>query len=284
MYPSRMAISVLVALLVAMIARSEPEPAKPRKIAKAPAFKEAKQQYLLLLLGQKPSREIWVVRDGSDVYVDRNGNGDLTEPGECIFQPDTNESASFVKLGMVHDAHGQEHGPLTCQIPTRSPGDGRVRLHIAKKFEQEAPYVPFGNSPETASVLHFDGPLSARLSGPPYPANPFPLTLSRKMARPVIARIGTGTHDRTSVFCVTFAVSGRNKDLWPKLKIEYENRDPKSPPIVENYQLHEETRTYFSVLGRVKAPANSGSKAKLTLTIPAPKDVPTIELDVPVVD
>ena len=40
--------------------------------------------YTLLVFGRKPI-DAWLVMDGEDVlYVDRNGNGDLTEEGERV--------------------------------------------------------------------------------------------------------------------------------------------------------------------------------------------------------
>ena len=30
---------------------------------------------------------VWIVQDGDTLYVDRNGNGDLTEPGEVTLTP-----------------------------------------------------------------------------------------------------------------------------------------------------------------------------------------------------
>lgn len=263
-----------------------PTPAKPRKIVKEPAYKQATQQYLRLLLGQDPPREIWIVRDGSDVYVDRNGNGDLTEPGEKVFQPDTDESASYVKLGMVKDAHGQEHGPLECRIPTRG-GPGQVRLQIAKKFAQEANFLPLGAAPASACVLHFDGPLSSGFLGAKdsrrVPTqDPKFLTLARGKARLLGAWVGTQVKDSPAVCCVTFSVTSEDEEKKPQLKIVYDNRDPKGAPIVDSYRLQEETRTIFSE--RVKAPAYSGAKAKLILTFSSPRDIPPYAIEVSIVD
>lgn len=258
----------------------------PRKLAKQPAYSQPTQQYLRLLLGQKQPREIWIVRDGSDVYVDRNGNGDLTEPDEKVVQPDTNESASYVKLGMIKDAHGQDHGPLACRIPTRG-GMGQVRLHIAKKFEQEANFVPLGTTAATAMTLHFDGPLSSGFLGAKdsrrVPTqDPKFLTLSRSKPRMLSAWVGTQIKDSPAVCCVTFSVTGEDKDKKPQLKIVYDNRDPKGPPIIESYALEEETRTIFST--RLGASGKSGSKAKLILTFSSPSNIPPYEIEVKVVD
>jgi hypothetical protein len=55
-----------------------------RTIAKEPTYKSKSPEYLLLAFGPDASERVWIVRDGNTLYVDRNGNGDLTDPGEAI--------------------------------------------------------------------------------------------------------------------------------------------------------------------------------------------------------
>src|SRR4051812_10814695 len=50
---------------------------------KEPAYKSA-PQYMLLCFGMKAETKIWLVLDGDRLYVDRNGDGDLTQPGEAV--------------------------------------------------------------------------------------------------------------------------------------------------------------------------------------------------------
>jgi hypothetical protein len=54
-----------------------------RRIAKEPAYK-SKPKYCLLVLGPEAKTRVWLVQDGNILYVYRNGNGDLTEPGEKV--------------------------------------------------------------------------------------------------------------------------------------------------------------------------------------------------------
>jgi hypothetical protein len=56
----------------------------PRTIAKEPAYATKAPQYLLLVFGPDASERVWVVLDGDTLYVDRNGNGDLTDSGEAV--------------------------------------------------------------------------------------------------------------------------------------------------------------------------------------------------------
>jgi hypothetical protein len=55
-----------------------------RTILKEPAYRTKAPKYGLLAFGSEGKDRVWLVRDGDTLYVDRNGNGDLTEPGEKV--------------------------------------------------------------------------------------------------------------------------------------------------------------------------------------------------------
>src|SRR5262249_24705247 len=54
-----------------------------RTIGKEPAYQN-KPGYCLLVFGPEAKTRVWLVKDGAVVYLDRNGNGDLTEEGERL--------------------------------------------------------------------------------------------------------------------------------------------------------------------------------------------------------
>src|SRR5262249_17746652 len=54
-----------------------------RTIANEPAY-TGKQKYCVLVFGPVANMRVWLVLDGAVLYVDRNGNGDLTEEGEKV--------------------------------------------------------------------------------------------------------------------------------------------------------------------------------------------------------
>jgi hypothetical protein len=89
-----------------------------RSIGKEPAYKTKSPRYCLLVFGREADYRVWLVLDGDTLYVDRNGNGDLTGAGESttpeaantdpasfkpitIFRPDgkTEEELSFALYG-----------------------------------------------------------------------------------------------------------------------------------------------------------------------------------------
>jgi hypothetical protein len=72
--------------------RAVPAPATPARRTEAwdltPPLKEPKYRndprYALLVFGSKREQRVWMVLDGTTLYVDRNATGDLTEPGNRL--------------------------------------------------------------------------------------------------------------------------------------------------------------------------------------------------------
>jgi hypothetical protein len=54
-----------------------------RTIQREPAYRST-PKYCLLVFGPKAEHRVWLVLDGEFLYVDRNGNGDLTDDGEPV--------------------------------------------------------------------------------------------------------------------------------------------------------------------------------------------------------
>jgi hypothetical protein len=55
-----------------------------RTIPKEPAYATKAPRYCLLVFGPDAAHRVWLALDGDTLYVDRNGNGDLTEAGEKV--------------------------------------------------------------------------------------------------------------------------------------------------------------------------------------------------------
>jgi hypothetical protein len=75
-----------------------------RTLAREPAYQSC-PQYCLLLVGPEGKTHIWLILDGEKLYVDRNGNGDLTEPGEVFLSPDQ----AFTVGDITEAAGGARH-------------------------------------------------------------------------------------------------------------------------------------------------------------------------------
>src|SRR5204863_1502809 len=73
-----------VALALAAQARAADLDKIERRIAKEPPYQTKAPRYCLLVFGEDAAPRVWLVQDGDTLYVDRNGNGDLTEEGERV--------------------------------------------------------------------------------------------------------------------------------------------------------------------------------------------------------
>ncbi len=60
-----------------------------RTLVKEPIYKN-KPKYCLVLFGMTGRTRLWLVQDGDTLYVDKNDNRDLTDPGErrAITEPE----------------------------------------------------------------------------------------------------------------------------------------------------------------------------------------------------
>jgi hypothetical protein len=74
---------VAILLLNAVAVGADPSLMIDRTIGKQPKY-VGKPSYCLLVFGEKAEHRVWLVRDGDTLYVDKNGNGDLTEAGEAV--------------------------------------------------------------------------------------------------------------------------------------------------------------------------------------------------------
>ena len=84
-----------------------------RKIAKEPAYKIETQILPPCLRAGGEDVRVWLVQDGDTLYVDRNGNGDLTEPGEQITADKgdgVDEGLYTFRIGDVHASRGKQLG------------------------------------------------------------------------------------------------------------------------------------------------------------------------------
>lgn len=148
-----------------------------RTITKEPKY-QSKPKYCLLVFGPEAKTRVWLVLDPGArlLYVDRNGNGDLTEKGERVepheanfdirsYRPvdiaGTDGKPKYTKLSVVHvateaGAEGVRVGPEGFDISVEVKGKA-----------QSAHVKSFGDKPQDAPVVHFDGPLTFALFDAP---------------------------------------------------------------------------------------------------------------------
>jgi hypothetical protein len=142
-----------------------------RTIAKEPAY-QSKPKYCLVVFGADAGTMVWLVLDGDVLYVDRNGNGDLTAANKKVLRgkPYGEMPGSFA-CGDIVQADGQT---VYRGLWVRGPLEERtmsVALDLTSKHGQSAGvdangFLRFADRPERAPIVHFHGPLTMGLIPP----------------------------------------------------------------------------------------------------------------------
>lgn len=162
------------ALLLAVLAGAVAAPAAPGRetiewqIAKQPVY-QSKPEYALLVFGPDARTRVWMVQDGDLLYVDHNGNGDLTEPskrlerspGRADPQSPGGWDPSMVRVHEIADAtHANRYTDLRV---TWGDVDGRRGYEVAVTINGRYHQTWMGKFAERladAPIIHFHGPLS----------------------------------------------------------------------------------------------------------------------------
>src|SRR5262245_24153238 len=159
----------------------------PRQIKKQPAYQSGQPKFAVLVFGPKAETRIWAVIDGDTLYLDRNGNGDLTEADERFdlevthFTKEIRDDAKTLKLIHLNGPNvgankDNDKSPiLSCEprvtwfhlfhlVPTegsyqenswtKSSFDVTIFANGCNEFARSE----FGDSPEEAAVVSFLGP------------------------------------------------------------------------------------------------------------------------------
>jgi hypothetical protein len=160
-----------------------------RTIAKEPAYK-SKPKYCLLVFGPEAKTRVWLVLDGDTLYVDRNGNGDLTEKGErfvlALDEYDRKRGRRVWNVGDIAASGAKVRytglqvsdiaGDAKC-VGGLGPGHGiSVNVPVGKDrvpqcaggfvYPRHGFRLQFAARPADAPIVHFGGPLRMILLQP----------------------------------------------------------------------------------------------------------------------
>ena len=235
-----------------------------RTIKKEPKY-DGKPGYCLLVFGPEATDRVWLIRDGDTLYADKNGNGDLTDPGERVVVEKSRAARAFhvgtVRVGKL------EHRNLTVrasglsgygedvtwhpvsraalkkdkdvdlmsvyaavEVPGLKGDEDSGRLTFNAQLDSGGPLL-FADTPAAAPVLHFGGPLHLRTEA----ARP---TLYRNVVHDLMLTVGT-----PGVGPGTFAHIGAEslipKEAFVVVEAEFSSNQPGAPPVRQKFELKE---------------------------------------------
>jgi hypothetical protein len=233
-----------------------------RKIAKEPAYK-SKPKYCLLVFGPEAKTRVWLVQDGDTMYVDRNGNGDLTEAGKKVTADKgdgTDDGEYTFTVGDIRDGT-RLHKALSVEvekldslaakdeqvkallanpnarryhisIQIEMPGwngagvGGRVRQH--PNYVDDQGLLQFADRAKDAPIIHFGGPWHITLFGR------HRLTTGRETD--VVLGVGTPGVGPGSTAYIDYA-GVIPETVYPTVEITYPPKRPGGPQVRERYEL-----------------------------------------------
>ncbi len=231
-----------------------------RSIRKETAYQD-KPKYCLLVFGPEATTRVWLVLDGKRLFVDRNGNGDLTDDGEPVAAA---ESARIMEeeayeVGEIRDGT-RTHKNLTLRsrkLESYYDADGSIRKWVAAtpgarglflRAEIEMPgwkgngvggrieqyvffrdahgFLTFADQPRNAPILHFGGPWQI--------VNAPRLIAGRETE--LIVNVGTlglgaGTFARIAYEGVI------PEQVYPRVEITFPAKNPGEPPLKRHFEL-----------------------------------------------
>ena len=236
-----------------------------RRIVKEPKYKSASPRYVLLAIGPEAKDRVWIVKDGDTLYVDRNGNGDLTDPGEKIAADKGGSALDGYSFEIDElTVGGKKHYRLNVSVAplkvsvfgadaqradvkavlAKDPKAEILRLHavitlphlkakgqvgvVAGSIALDGPLVMTAKAAE-APIIHFGGPLALTfLSDIPTLRRERPTQFTLAVGTP---GLGTGTF---AMICYEDVIP---TSVHPSVAVAYPPPKEGLPPVEKLYEL-----------------------------------------------
>jgi hypothetical protein len=233
-----------------------------RTIVKEPTYK-SKPKYCLLVFGPETKTRVWLVQDGDTLYVDRNGNGDLTELGKQVtaeMQKGEEDGYTF-KVGDIREGalvhkdlsvfvskidHLAKQDDMAKEFLTKNPKargyyvmlememPGWHGTGVGGRVRQRAFYLDangvlqFADKRQDAPVIHFGGPWQISL----FSAHKLNIGRETDMVLGV-GSPGVGPGTTTWIDYEGVIPQG----VYPTVEIAYPPKQAGEAPITERYEL-----------------------------------------------
>jgi hypothetical protein len=188
MKPTWLSVTTLTLLCIAQPTWGVDLTKIERALAKQPVYQTKTPRYCLLVFGAEAKMRVWLVLDGNVLYVDRNGDGDLTGAAKRV---ELNPNRQVFEVGPVSLADGKVHYAISL---VRVKDKGRVEIYMDRKVALPHRKDPseqntlmemagltsisfrkwmnrdnieefdfrFADRPQDAPIVHMDGPLTLK--------------------------------------------------------------------------------------------------------------------------
>jgi len=213
-----------------------------RTIVKEPPYK-GRPTYCLLVFGAEAKTRIWLVVDGNNLYVDRNGNGDLTEEGERVDgtplydRPGPAGRVIGISFGLekLTKWNGKDTR-LMVLSNSKHDEDDVVNFFVGGEGLQNTVaggaggVLKFSTRPRDAPIIHFAGPMRMALRAEQtLIRSDKPQTFQAMIGTP---GLGKGTFAAVNIGVVP-------KDMQPVAEFEFPNKKAGGDPIKVSVTLSE---------------------------------------------
>jgi hypothetical protein len=205
-----------------------------RTIKTEPAYRSKSPQYALLIFGREAKTRVWVVLDGNTVYLDRNGDGDLTGKDERFSQ------CADCKGIEIADADGRTRYLITDISYLAFPEGPQLRIAVdimgPIRCSQRCD-ADVRASPQDAPIAHFNGPLTVQ----PFTHSPGIGLPSDKEAVMLDGQVGT-INAKYGCHVVVYSETAAGKPAFPKgvspvVDIEFPSKRPGGAAVKRRYVL-----------------------------------------------
>jgi hypothetical protein len=204
-----------------------------RTIAKEPVYETKTPKYCLLVFGPEAKMRVWLVLDGNVLYVDRNGDGDLTGKAERVEAFNRRFDGVDLSLGdgkvhaSIYRLWVEDNGRVRVNRKAVKPKAALAGTDRLPRTWMNCDPIEFADRPQDAPVVHMDGPMTLK----PMDNNQV-LIRGTSCPFPVIAGtpgLGKGTFTDFLLF--------RPGDPTGVAEIVFPHRDADSKPIVVKVEL-----------------------------------------------
>jgi hypothetical protein len=200
-----------------------------RSLAREPSYK-GKPGYCLLVFGADAKTRVWLVKDGDTLYLDRNGNGDLTEDGERL------AGKGGGPAGAISAAAGKKYEIRQCNLTKLGgPKDQQEYCHIAIDVDgafRQYSFAGFAGAPKDAPVVHFDGPLTIEVAD-----KNVTLVRGEKPTDLGVYMVTRGHGERLGSTVLVDYNLGIPAGAQPVAEVKFWSKEPNGKPVTARYTL-----------------------------------------------